>query len=359
MQPTTQFSGLTMPVFTAFGWAGEETALKFALSQLELFIGDLHRTLPRAIQERLPYHGLNQEGQFVYLAASEKIEDDLFIAFFARPMSLEIQLTILNKSALDKAYQQAEKEPALSHRLITEPGPEWTLRVQQMQIDEDSRQAAHYQDLFKDSVAALDEEKSVAMMSKAAYLNSDERWVMPFYLSRRIPSERIAAMGLAVVQVIGGQVGEMIPIVDFLTGRTGKKKAKPKPKAKTAVAAPELAPLPLPDESGESFTYVANLKPLHIRRGFINLTAKHWPFFQVNSRTETRPVTVYYEGIYDKECAVWRLLPDDQARLVLSPAVHEWLEDNYASQDHIHITARKIGDDEIQISLRAVDDNSD
>ena len=35
MSATNQFNGLTMPVFTAFGWAGEETAIQFALSQLD------------------------------------------------------------------------------------------------------------------------------------------------------------------------------------------------------------------------------------------------------------------------------------------------------------------------------------
>lgn len=50
---TTNFTGLTMPVFTAFGWAGEETAIKFAFTQLEAFIGALHVNLPRTVQMEL------------------------------------------------------------------------------------------------------------------------------------------------------------------------------------------------------------------------------------------------------------------------------------------------------------------
>lgn len=342
-----------MPVFAAFGWAGEEAAIKFALSQLEVFIQEVHRALPRGLQERFPFYGLSREDQSVYLATNEIVEQDVFITFHTRPMSLELQFVVLNRAVLSRMYEQAEKEPALCHRLITEIGPEWSLRIQQMQVDGDSGETAHYQDLFKDNLAALDEATSATVMNKANYLNGDDRWLVPFYLSRRYDSERIAAMGTAVSQVIAEQISLLVPVADFLTGKLARKKSKPKAKPKTAVAA-EFVEEDSAD-SDEMFTYLASLKPLHIRRGFINLTAKHWPFFQINSRTETRPVTVYYEGVYDKECAVWRLLPDDQARLVLSTPVHVWLEENFTEQDRVHVTVRKIGDDEIQITLRTVE----
>jgi len=51
---------------------------------------------------------------------------------------------------------------------------------------------------------------------------------------------------------------------------------------------------------------------------------------------------------------VWRLLPDDQARLVLSPAVHQWLEDYFEPSDKIQLTARKMSDGEIHLTLAAV-----
>ena len=37
MVQANQFAGLTMPVFSAFGWSGEETAINFALDQLQMF----------------------------------------------------------------------------------------------------------------------------------------------------------------------------------------------------------------------------------------------------------------------------------------------------------------------------------
>ena len=48
-----------MPVFSAFGWAGEENALKFALSQLQLFIETLYARLPADAREELPAFGLS------------------------------------------------------------------------------------------------------------------------------------------------------------------------------------------------------------------------------------------------------------------------------------------------------------
>jgi hypothetical protein len=101
---------------------------------------------------------------------------------------------------------------------------------------------------------------------------------------------------------------------------------------------------------------VVELQPLHLRRGFVNLTPEHWPFFAQTARTETRNVTVYYDGIYDKKSAVWRLQPSEQARIVLSPAVHEWLEDNFMAHDRIKVTALRLDNDEMQVSLAGVDE---
>ena len=151
-----------------------------------------------------------------------------------------------------------------------------------------------------------------------------------------------------------------MPLVDFLTGKV-KRKRVTKAKGKAGITAvSEDFPLGETDEIIEDmFTYTSELKTLHLRRGFINLTPKHWPFFQINSRTETRPVTVYYEGIYNKDCAVWRLLPLDQARIILSPAVHEWLEDNFQAGEQIEVIARKLNGSEIQISLKPASEASE
>lgn len=354
MEETQEFMGLPMPVFTAFGWAGEETAIQYALSQLELFIHELHKALPRTVREKLPVAGLNRESQTVYLAETEEDDAGAYIAFIARPLSLEIQLAIRDKKALGKGLSLAEKQPAICHRLITELGPEWSLRVQQMQIDDEVAEPTHYQDLFKDSITAFDEETAVALFSKAVYLNNEAQWVTPFYLSRRFPSEQIAVMNTAVISVILEHINALMPVFDFLTGQV-KRKLKPKSKSKPTAVVEEVQVIesPIVIEPGEGFVYVATLKPLHIRRGFINLTSEHWPFFAINSRTETRPVTIYYNGIYDKDSTVWRLVPNDQARIVLSTAVHNWLEDNFDDRDKIQVITRKLDEEEIQISLKA------
>ncbi|RMH02422.1 MAG: hypothetical protein D6706_00105 [Chloroflexi bacterium] len=351
MQSTQHFTGLTMPVFAAFGWAGEEAAIKFALSQLELFIRELHVHLPREMREKLPYYGLNREMQSVFLAADEQTERDAYVAFFARPLSLEIQFGLMDKAVLGKGLKAASKDLLRTHRLFTELGPDWTLRVQQMHVDDETGEASHYQDLFKDSVGQLSLEVANELFPKAEFLNSDPKWKTPIYLSRKISSEQVAAMGTAVLQVMTENIGSLLPVLDLLTGREARK-SRPKAKARKVVApvAEELSPEL--QQAEETFTYVAELKPLHLRKGFINLTPRHWPFFAINSRTETREVTVYYNGVYDKECTVWRLVPDDTARIVLSSAVHDWLEDNFGPEDKIKVTAFKLDGDEIQINLQ-------
>jgi hypothetical protein len=357
MQSTTGFIGLTMPVFTAFGWTGEDNALKFALSQLEEFIIALHGRLPHLTADKLPSYGLSEETQSVYLAASADVESDLHIVFNARPMSFEIQMVLKNKEVLAKAWKRAGKDLVRCHRLITELGPEWTLRVQQMEVDENSGEAANYQDLFKDTIDNLDEETAASVIGRAAYLNGEEQWVTPVYLSHRIPSERAAAMGPGIVDVMSEQVANLMPLISFLTGRVVKTKARAKAKPVMPVEPAEPAE-PVEEEEieidmDEGFVYTSELKPLHLRRGFVNMTSEHWPFFASNSRATTREVTVYYDGIYDKDSTVWRLVPNDQARLVLSPTVHQWLEDQFGPNDQLVIVAKKLSEEEIQLSLKA------
>lgn len=359
MSSKTAFTGLSMPVFTAFGWAGQETAINYALDQLEQFIHLLHNNLSRQAKGDLPFVGLSRVNQSVYIAASETPEEDLHIAFYARPLSLEMQVAITDTKALAKALKNAEAQPVMAHRLITELGADWSLRLQQVQVDEESGEQSHYQDLFKDSITALLPEISAEVMSKAAYLNSEEKWVTPFLLSRRYPAEQAAAMGLKISDVLRDQIDDLLPMIHFLTGRRASSKRKAKPKARTVK--PMMGGKSTEEESSletvikpeDGFTHVATVKPLHLRRGFINLTSAHWPFFAINSRTETRPVTIYYDGVYDKDSAVWRMLPNDMARIVLSPSVHHWLEDNFSESDEIHVTVTRLDNDEIQISLRA------
>lgn len=357
MSATNQFVGLPMPVFTAFGWAGEETAIKFALEQLEQFIQQLHTGLSQDARDIFPYAGMNNETKSVYLATDSQADENLYVSFFARPMSLEVQLAVTDPTILAGGYKIATAQPTLAHRLITELGPDWSLRVQQIQVDEESGEQTNYQDLFKDSVTKLDPDDAKELFEKTAYLNSQDKWTIPFYLSRRFQSEQIAAMNVAVVQVMNDQINDMLSLLHFLTGkkksatrvRSASKKTKVV-KGTPAVKETAVSSATVLEEDG--FTYVSEVKPLALRKGFVNMTSHHWPFFAINSRTETRPVTVYYDGIYDKASSVWRLQPNNVARLMLSPQVHQWYEDNFEANDHIQLSVAKLDDEEIQISLK-------
>lgn len=356
MSATNQFSGLAMPVFTAFGWAGEETAINYALDQLEIFIRRLHADLSAPARAELPVAGISRGDQCVYLAAESEVEEGVHIMFYARPMSLELQLTITEKKVLTQALKAMTAQPTMAHRLITELGADWSLRVQQMQVDEDSGETAHYQDIFKDSLVKFDPDTAAEVFSKAAYLNGEDKWVTPIYLNRRFMAEQAAAMGPAITKVMGQHIDSLLPLLHFLFGKTTKGRSKAtRSRGKTiAAVSAETAVSEVPAADEEGFTYVAELKPLHIRRGFVNMTPEHWPFFAINSRTETRPVTVYYDGVYDKDSAVWRMQPNEMARLVLSPTVQQWIEDNFEVDDKIHLSITRLADDEIQVSLKSV-----
>ncbi len=348
----TEFSGLGMPVFTAFGWAGEEAAIEYALSELAAFVHALHASLPRAIQNMFPVHGLDRENRTAYLAASEDVESDVHILFLARPMSMEMQFALQDEKSLDKAWAMINKENVLSHRLFTEMGPEWLLHVQQLQVDEDSGEASNYQELFLGSVSSFDMKTAVDLFEKAAYLNGEKQWIIPIHLSREFKSEQIALMKEAVLEVIGKEIRNLVPLITKLTNRsaeTGKTKSRKRRKKG----------IKQEDSSDDgSFVYTATLKPLHLRRGFINLTPEHWDFFAVNSRTVTRNVTIYYDGIYDKESTAWKLSTTGQTRIVVSPAVKLWMTDNFEAGDQIELMAHDLSDGvrggELQITLSAV-----
>lgn len=348
-----QFVGLTMPVFTAFGWAGEETAQKFALSQLEEFINRLHVNLPRDIQTRFPFFGLDRSGQSIYLAASSQAETAPFFAFYARPLSFEMQFAIRDRMALSKAWGACEANPDRWLRLMHGLEPGWSLRVQQMEYDEESGEATFYQDLFKDDVSVMDLETAVQVSARAGFLNGEPKWIVPLTMSLRVPSEQVAMMGAKVIDVVGEWLRDFMPLYDALIKReAGAAKKAPKP------AAPRPKPEPVPEEpkiAREQFTYVSRLQPLHIRQGFVNLTPEHWPFFASGARSTMREVTVAYDDRHDNSAAVWRLAPSDQARVVLSGKAQEWLEDNFEANDRIQVTASKLEDDVIEVKLEAVE----
>ncbi|MBP6015217.1 MAG: hypothetical protein KA586_00705 [Candidatus Promineofilum sp.] len=358
MQTSKEFSGLTMPVFSAFGWAGEENALKYALAQLQLFIDALYLRLPPDSRADFPLRGLSPENQNVYLATGETYDADAYIAFNARPMSLEIQMGIMGRTLLSKGLAAVNKDPAAAHHVLSQLDPNWTLRVQQMQVDSESGEGAHHLDLFKDSINNLTEEQITEVFNRAAYLNEEDKWTTPVYLSLRIPSERVAAMGLAVIDISADLIATLMPTLRLFTGKKTKKGRSSRASGRTRRAT-DVEETPVGEQAitgsikamADSFTYVAELKPLHIRRGFINMTAAHWPFFASSNRMETRDVTVVFGGRQDRHNSVWRLQPGDQARLVLGPQAHEWLEENFGYSDSIRVVARRLDNDEIRITL--------
>jgi hypothetical protein len=358
MVQAKHFSGLSMPVFSAFGWAGEETAINFALDQLQLFIDALFYSLPREMQALFPVHGIDRTSQIAYLAINEEPEKDLYIAFFVRPMNLETSLIMTDKSALAKAYRKTKLQSSDFFRLLEGLGPEWSLRIQQMQYDEESGETTHYKDLYKNPAKKLSGEDATEITERAEYLNGEDKWVVPLYISQRTGSEKVAAMGQSVITSVSQYIAALIPVANFLTGQVHKKKKKKKKsdtaKVKNTVQVEDTTiRQPLDSAKMGKFTYVSELKPLHIRRGFINLTANHWPFFSLTARTETRPVVVTYGDKTDEGCAVWRLVPNDQARLVLSTPVHMWLEENFDAEDRVQVAAVKQEQKQIAISLTA------
>ncbi len=356
METTQQFTGLGMPVFMAFGWAGEDTAQKYAFSQLEQFASVLRQSLPQAMQDELPFVGLSEESQSSYMAATEIVDDDVHILFNARPASLEIQVALTNKDALSKCLKQINRDPASFQKLLARLEPEWTLRVQQMQIDEETGDKGHYQDIFKDSQLALDEDKAFEVFEKAAYLNAEDQWLTPIYLSQRIPAEQASIMGREIIPVFAERMGLLSPVITMLRGRSARRavRAVTAKKPGTSSAAEKnvkKAPAKYKAPTSEEFIFVSELRPLHLRRGFINMTPQHWPFFATNARTESRNVILISESLRDEDSAVWRLQPDNVARLVLSPRAQRWLEDNFVPGDNIQISATKNTPEEIQIVL--------
>lgn len=339
-----------MPVFTAFGWAGEEAAINYALSQLEEFVTRLHAQLPRDLQTRFPFAGLDRANQVVYLGSSTQIETAPYIIFYARPLTMEMQLVITDQMALSTAWKAAESDPERWFHELRELEDGWSLRVQQMMVDEDTGERTFSQDLYKDEINNLDLETARQIAERAAFLNGEPKWVVPIYVSYRISSEQAAMMGLKIFSVATEWVRAITPLFDFLTRRDSmvakRKKARPRP-ASTVETVEEVP-------AKERFVFTTTLKALHINKGFVNLTPHHWPFFAENARMTTRPVTVAYENRFDKESAVWRLSHNDQARIVLGPAAREWLEENFEADDKIQITASKRDNDVIEVRLEPV-----
>ena len=360
---TEPFLGLTMPVFTAFGWAGQEAAIKFALEQMELFIQGLHLKMTRETQTVLPHRGLDRTTQGVFLARALETESDLHITFHARPMAFRMAVILNERMALSRAFAAIQANMDAWYESLKELSDGWEIRFQQMEFNPDTETATHYKDLYKGPVANLTASESAELVDRMAYLNGEEKWFAPIQLSKRMGSEFVAAMGTGVTTEVAKDVDELLPVLRLLAGglraskgRAATKKAAGPTKRKTRAKARSktTSASKIVEQKVEAFTYTAKLKPLHIRRGFINMTEAHWPFFAINSRTETRAVTLKFDGNVDRKSSVWRLMPSEKARLMLSDRAHIWLEENFSPNDEVQIAATKVGEKEIEIDLALV-----
>ncbi|MBP8001229.1 MAG: hypothetical protein KA314_16890 [Chloroflexi bacterium] len=363
----SQFSGLTMPVFSAFGWAGQETAVKYAMSQLELFISRLHAALPQELQGLMPHFGVDAESQIVYIASGAQLEPEPYLTFQARPLSFEMTLHITDEMYVGKMLSVAERQFDSWYTAVKQLGESWHLRIQQMEVIEGGH-PSHYQDLYKGPVIELEREAANEITNRAIYLHGEEKWVTPIYFSLRLHSELVAAMGLGVIPTIRDHVMQLMPLLQFVhvlrkssaSGRTPKA-------AKTRAPRPAAAPIPAPitrtvttEAGGEGkgqreqlFHFVSELKPLHLRKGFVNLLPQHWPYFAISTRTETRPIVVRYGSKRDEESSAWHLMPDDQTRIVLGPTSKVWLEDNFVANDMVDVTAYRLGENGVEVVLQA------
>lgn len=350
-----QFNGLPMPVFAAFGWAGEDTAIKYALEQLQLFMQALHSRLPRDLHSLLPFNGVDYDSQSVYMAGNETLEEDYVIAFYARPMTFQMMMTLAAGPLLAKALKNISKELPEWHELLSGLGEEWTLRVQQMEVNPETGERAHSKDLYKGAVTELSQEAAGELIDRAAYLNGEDGWVTPIHISYRLSSERASAMGVSLVEVVLDRLRELSPVVARMSGIKRRKPTKlptSAPRVELEVESEEPAqPIQPVTQAVDEFTYEAELLPLHIRRGFVNLTSQHWPFFAQNARMTVRPIIIHYEDQEDDKSAVWRLVPSDQARIVLGESVQDWLESNFEANDRILVHGQKLPNDAIQVTL--------
>jgi hypothetical protein len=357
------FNGLTMPVFTAFGWAGEEAALKFAFSQLQLFVQSLHQALPREMQTYFPNFGVDEEAQCAYLARNQAIESDLYITFHARPMAFRITVNMTDRAILLPSFKRIQEDASQFFRVVSSLDPEWSLRLQQMEYNAETDESIHYKDLYKDSVATLTLETAADLVARAEYLNSErDRWLAPFYMMRSMPSEFVSSMGSDVVREITKELDSVRPALFVLSKPTARATARPKKKKATPVAA-TVEKVVVDGDSAEDeadavvleqISYVATLKPLHLRKGFINMTPAEWPFFTINARTTTREVTIVFDNQHDKDGTVWRLSPNDQARLVLGNKSSRWLRDYFEAEDKIKLVSVKQLDGSIEVGLEPI-----
>ena len=340
-----------MPVFTAFGWAGEEAAITFALSQLELFIDTLAEEMSDLAKLRLPHHALDKEARLAWLAVNREPEVEPYVAFVPKPAAFEMRISITDPAALNRGLRTAEANPEVWHKMISSLGTGWQFNIEQRLKEDEAPEHTHYGDLVKDSVTNIDFDTCSKATSRAAFLITEEKWATPIYVSRILTADQAAGMGRDLVKYMVVQLDKVLDIVDLFSrngkGKTTKSKAGGTTRKKRATKKAKEPEVPQP----KTFSYTTELKGLHIRKGFINLTPGHWPFFAEGKRMETRPITISFAGKADPTSAVWRLTPDDQARLVLGEPAHAWLAATFKADSKVTVDALRTPDNKIEVML--------
>ena len=357
---TITFNGLTMPVFNAFGFISTPEALKYALEQVEQFILMLHATMPREAQVIFNHKGLDQETQGVYLARSFDVAQDVNMTFHAKPAAMRWAINLTERNTLARALATIQRQPDHWISCLEKLGDAWELRCQQMEFDPETGEATHYHDLFKDPVTVLTSQVSAELIDRLSYLNTQDKWIAPIYLSKRMSAQYCADLGMGLITQLGTEIEEMLPLLRLLTGgvrptgTAANSKKKPNSTTRAQEKGQVTSASDVLENRVEQFTYTAKLAPLHLRKGFINMTAAHWPFFSINNRTEVREIILKYDGNTDRKSSVWRLNPNNIARIVLSERAQIWLEDNFNTDDEIQVVATKRTNDEIEVELSLV-----
>ena len=261
------------------------------------------------------------------------------------------------RNALNRAFTTIQKHPDAWLKALQGVGEAWEIRFQQMEYNPDTGEATHYKDVHRGPVAEMTAELSAELVDRMAYLNGEEKWLAPLSLTRSYGSEFIAAMNTGVASELATEISEnLMPMLRLMLGTTGAKGAR-KTSTKTTKARKKsktTSARAVSENQVEEFTYVSVIKPLHLRKGFVNLTPAHWAFFAINSRTVTHPVTLSYDGNVDKDSAMWRLVPSDMVRLVLSDKASAWFSDNFSVGNEAQLTVRKTAPREIEVKLELV-----
>jgi hypothetical protein len=171
-----------------------------------------------------------------------------------------------------------------------------------------------------------------------------------------MPSEQISTMSATVIKHMNEVMVRVLPMARFLSNTSSRLAPKTKEREVSLEEADETTTAKALRKAGklEEFVFVSKVKTLHIRKGFINLTPEHWPFFAEGARSTTRDIIVNFGEDKNEEATVWRLVSSDQARIVLETEAQNWLADAISPDERVQITALKDENEDIAVTLKPV-----